>query len=61
MGKPACYESEKRLQRYMLEQGIIGKGTYRKNVLKRFILQRMLPASVRGFLFKKLARAKKVN
>ncbi len=60
-GGKKYYESEKRLQRYMLEQGIIGKGTYRKNVLKRFILQRMLPASVRGFLFKKLARAKKVN
>lgn len=50
------FKSEKFLQDYMLKKQLIGIGTYMKNVGKRFILQVMMPASMRGWAFQKLAR-----
>lgn len=50
------FKSERRLQRYMLKHRIIGVGTYLSNVIKRFIVQVLLPNNVRGWVFKKFAR-----
>lgn len=50
------FESEKKLQDYMLEKGIIDKSTYLMNVLKRWIVQVLLPNSVRGWVFRMFAR-----
>lgn len=50
------FESEKKLQDYMLEKGIINNSTYFLNVLKRWIVQVLLPNSVRGWVFRKFAR-----
>lgn len=57
-GGKRYFESERRLQKYMLEHKIINYSTYAANVAKRWIVQRCLPNSVRGFVFRKLARSK---
>lgn len=56
-GGKKYFKSEKGLQDYMLEHGMIGFGTYAMNVSKRFIVQEMLPNSVRGWVFRKFARS----
>lgn len=48
--------SEAKLQKYMLDKQIIGVGTYLINVVKRLIVQVLLPNSLRGFVFQKFAR-----
>jgi len=48
--------SEAKLQKYMLDQKIIGVGTYLVNVGKRLIVQVLLPNRVRGWVFQKFAR-----
>lgn len=53
------FKSEARLQKYMLDNKIIGFATYFMNVSKRFIVQVLLPNKLRGFVFKKFAREKK--
>lgn len=50
------FKSEAKLQNFMLKSGIIGISTYALNVSKRFIVQVMLPNTVRGWVFKKFAR-----
>ena len=50
------FKSERRLQKYMRKNGIIGFGTYLSNVIKRLIVQVLLPNRVRGWVFKKFAR-----
>lgn len=50
------FKSEKFLQKYMLKHKIIGVGTYCSNVIKRFIVQVLLPNNIRGWVFKKFAR-----
>ncbi len=50
------FKSEAKLQRFMLDKKIIGTVTYLSNVLKRVIVQVMLPNKLRGWVFKKLAR-----
>ncbi len=52
------FKSEARLQGYMLDNKIIGFGTYIINVLKRFVVQILLPNKVRGWVFKRFAREK---
>ena len=52
------YKSEKRLQKFMLKSKIIGLGTYLSNVLKRFVVQVLMPNKLRGWAFKKFARTK---
>ena len=54
------FSSEAKLQKYMLDHDIISIGCYLKNVLKRFIVQVLLPNRLRGWVFKKFAR-KTVN
>ena len=52
------FKSEKRLQKYMRKNKIIGFGTYCTNVIKRFIVQVLMPNKLRGWVFKKFARKK---
>ena len=53
------FKSEKFLQKYMLKRKMISRTTYTLNVLKRFIVQCLLPNKLRGFIFKKFARKNK--
>lgn len=50
------FKSERKLQKYMLKNKIIGIGTYIVNVAKRFVVQVLLPNKIRGWAFKKFAR-----
>lgn len=52
------FKSEAKLQKYMLDNKIIGFGTYLSNVAKRLIVQVLMPNKIRGFIFKKFARTK---
>ena len=52
------FKSEAKLQKYMLDNGIIGFGTYTLNVAKRLIVQVLLPNRLRGWVFRKFARKK---
>lgn len=56
-GGKKYFKSEKGLQDYMLEHKMINRTTYLENVAKRFIVQKMLPNSVRGWVFRKFARS----
>ncbi len=57
-GGKKYFESEAKLQKYMLDKKIIGYGTYFTNVAKRFVVQILLPNKIRGWVFKKFARKK---
>lgn len=48
--------SEARLQNYMLSKKIIGPLIYAENILKRFIVQILLPNCLRSWVFQKFAR-----
>ncbi len=50
------FKSEAKLQKYMLDQKIIGFGTYFMNVVKRLIIQLLLPNKIRAWIFKNFAR-----
>lgn len=50
------FKSEARLQVYMLKNRVISPVTFLINVLKRLIVQVLLPNRVRGWVFKKFAR-----
>ncbi len=52
------FKSEAKLQKLMLEKGIISGGRYLINVSERLVLQVLMPNKFRGFLFQKLAREK---
>lgn len=52
------FRSEKGLQDYMLEHKLIGRKTYCMNVLKRWVVQRLLPNGIRGWVFRTFAREK---
>lgn len=56
-GGAKYFASEKFLQKYMLERKIITHSTYMMNLSKRFVIQRLLPNSIRGFVFKTFARS----
>lgn len=49
--------SEAKLQGFMLKNGIIGIFQYAFNIMVRFILQVMMPNSIRGIIFQKFARS----
>ena len=57
-GGKRYFQSEKYLQKYMLEHKMIGYTTYISNVTKRWIVQRCLPNGIRGWVFRKFARGK---
>lgn len=55
-GGKKYFKSEKFLQKYMLDRKMIGRFTYFSNVLKRWIVQRLLPNKLRGWVFRTFAR-----
>ncbi len=50
------FKSEAALQRYMLKNKIIGLNTYIFAVLARFLVQVVMPNSLRGFIYEKFLR-----
>ena len=52
----AYFKSEAKLQKYMYERHFIGIPTYCMNVLKRLIVQVLLPNRLRSWVFKTFAR-----
>lgn len=54
------FKSEAGLQKYMLENRMIGLPTFLINVAERFIIQVLLPNKIRGWVFRKFAREKVV-
>lgn len=54
------YSSEARIQKLLLNNGLIGRPRYFVNNAKRFIVQVMMPNAVRGWVFKRFAR-KSIN
>lgn len=57
-GGKKYFQSEAKLQKYMLDHKIIGFATYFVNVTKRLIVQVLLPNKLRGWVFQKFARKK---
>ncbi len=55
-GGSKYFYSEVRLQRYLYKSSIISFKEYLGNVLKRFVIQVMLPNTLRSIVFKKFAR-----
>ena len=55
-GGKKYFQSEARLQKYMLDIKFINFGTYFMNVFKRFVVQILLPNKIRGCVFRKFAR-----
>ena len=57
-GGKRYFQSEAKLQGYMLKNKIISLPRYLINVTERFILQILMPNSLRSLVFKKFARSK---
>ena len=57
-GGSKYFKSECFLQKYMKKRGMISFGRYFINVTIRFIMQILLPNSVRGWVFRTFAREK---
>ncbi len=55
-GGKRYFQSEKHLQKYMLKHKMISYSTYISNIAKRWVVQRCLPNSIRGWVFRKFAR-----
>ncbi len=55
-GGKKYFLSEAKLQKYMLDNKVIGLGTYLVNVGKRFVVQMLLPNKLRSWVFQKFAR-----
>lgn len=55
-GGKRYFESEKRLQKYMLNRRIITPWRYLINVAQRFVVQRMLSDGMRAWVFRTFAR-----
>lgn len=57
-GGKKYFKSELFLQNYMYKKQMIGTVTLVSNIVKRFIIQILMPACVRGWVFQKFARSK---
>lgn len=55
-GGDKYFKSEVGIQKLMVEKGLIDKPIYVLNCAKRFIVQKIMPNSIRGWVFKKFAR-----
>lgn len=55
-GGKQYFNSEKKLQQFMRNNRIISLFTYFSNITKRFIVQCIIPNSLRGFIYRKIAR-----
>lgn len=53
------FKSEVGIKKLMLEKGMITRKEYIVNYIQRFIIQLMLPSSVRGWVFRTFARKRK--
>ena len=53
------FKSCRKLQKYLLENKLITWPKYIKNVISRFIVQVLMPNSLRGFIYKKIMRKNK--
>ena len=58
-GGKRYFQSEKYLQKFMLEHKMISSLTYAGNVTKRWIVQCCLPNRIRGWVFRTFARKQK--
>lgn len=50
------FKSEYKLQKYMLQNNIIGMSTFLINTVERLVVQVLLPNKIRGWVFRKFAR-----
>lgn len=57
-GGKKYFDSEIGIKKLMLEKGMITRKEYFINYIQRFIIQLMLPNSVRGWVFRTFARSK---
>lgn len=57
-GGKKYFDSEIGIKKLMLENGMISKKEYYINYMERFIIQRMMPNSIRGWVFRTFARKK---
>lgn len=57
-GGKKYFDSEIRIKKLMLDNGLISKSEYLVNYIERFIIQLLLPNSVRGWVFRTFARKK---
>lgn len=57
-GGSKYFESEKRLQDYMLNHGMITYLSYIKNIMRRLVIQKLMPNKIRGWIFRTFAREK---
>lgn len=57
-GGKKYFDSEIGIKKLMLDNGMISKKEYCINYVERFIIQRMMPNSVRGWVFRTIARKK---
>lgn len=55
------FQSEWKLQNYMLKNHVIGPVIYAANVAKRFVVQVLLPGRLRGWFFQRFARSKEIG
>lgn len=55
-GGKKYFDSEIGIKKLMLENGMISKKEYCINYMERFIIQRLMPNSVRGWVFRNFAR-----
>ncbi len=51
------FKSEARLQKYMLNNNIISCSIYIYNIFIRFVVQVLMPNTIRGWIFRKFARS----
>ena len=54
----AYYQSEKGIQKILLEKKIISFPEYQRNLAERFLLQKVMTPSMRAFVFRHFARTK---
>ena len=57
-GGKKYFDSEMGIKKLMLDNGLISKSEYLVNYIERFIIQLLLPNSVRGWVFRTFARRK---
>ena len=57
-GGDAYYQSEKGIQKILLEKKIISFPEYQRNLAERFLLQKVMTPSMRAFVFRHFARTK---
>ena len=55
-GGKRYFKSELFVQNYMLKNKVINIRIYLCNIIKRFIVQILLPNRIRGYVFRKFAR-----